>query len=111
MDPPPSFRAQGEYSGNVCRLRKSIYGLKQSPRAWFHCFSEIILSMGFVQCHSNYTYFIRCQSQGRCIIILVYVDDIIITGDDVSDIVQVKCGLKKAFDIKDLGHLRYFLGI
>ncbi|GFZ20884.1 hypothetical protein Acr_29g0000460 [Actinidia rufa] len=105
------FRAQGEYSGNVCRLRKSIYGLKQSPRAWFHRFSEVVLSMDFRQCHSDHTCFIRRQSQGRCIIISVYVDDIIITGDDASGIVQVKCGLRKAFDIKDLGPLRYFLGI
>ncbi|GFY96881.1 dihydroxyacetone kinase [Actinidia rufa] len=82
------FRAQGEYSGNVCRLRKSIYCLKQSPRAWFHRFSEVVLSMGFQQCHSDHTCFIRRQSQGRCIIISVYVDDIIITGDDASSIVQ-----------------------
>ncbi|GFZ07004.1 hypothetical protein Acr_18g0011740 [Actinidia rufa] len=111
MDPPPGFRAQGEYSGNVCRLRKSIYGLKQSPRAWFYRFSEVVMSMDFQQCHSDHTCFIRRQSQGRCIIISVYVDDIIITGDDASGIVQVKCGLKKAFDIKDLGPLRYFLGM
>ncbi|GFZ21891.1 hypothetical protein Acr_29g0010530 [Actinidia rufa] len=63
------------------------------------------------QCHSDHTCFIRRQSQGRCIIISVYVDDIIITGDDASGIVQVKCGLRKAFDIKDLGPLRYFLGM
>ena len=67
--------------------------------------------MGFVQCHSDYTCFIRHQSQGRCIIISVYVDDIIITGDNASGIVQVKCGFRKAFDIKDLGYLRYFLSI
>ncbi|GFY92444.1 hypothetical protein Acr_08g0008400 [Actinidia rufa] len=72
---------------------------------------EVVLSMGFQQCHSNHTCFIRRQSQGRCIIISVYVDDIIITGDDASGIVQVKCGLRKAFNIKDLGPLRYFLGI
>ena len=111
MDPPPGFRAQGEYSGNVCRLQKSIYGLKQSPRAWFHRFSEVVLSMGFAQCHSDHTCFIRRQPQGRCVIISVYVDDIIITGDDASGIVQVKHGLKRSFDIKDLGSLRYFLGI
>ncbi|GFZ05939.1 hypothetical protein Acr_18g0001090 [Actinidia rufa] len=72
---------------------------------------EVVLSMGFRKCHSDHTCFIRRQSQGRCIIISVYVDDIIITGDDASGIVQVKCGLRKAFDIKDLGPLRYFLGI
>ncbi|GFY95374.1 hypothetical protein Acr_10g0007590 [Actinidia rufa] len=63
------------------------------------------------KCHSDHTCFICRQSQGRCIIISVYVDDIIITGDDASGIVQVKCGLRKAFDIKDLGPLRYFFGI
>ena len=65
--------------------------------------------MRFKQCHSDHTCFIHRQSQGRCIIISVYIDDIIITRDDASDIVQVKCGLRKAFDIKDLGPLRYFL--
>ncbi|GFZ10854.1 hypothetical protein Acr_22g0002520 [Actinidia rufa] len=108
---PPRYPTRGEYLGNVCRLRKSIYGLKQSSRAWFHRFSEVVLFIGFQQCHSNHTCFIRRQSQGRCIIISVYVDDIIITGDDASGIVQMKCGLKKAFDIKDLGPLHYFLGI
>ena len=67
--------------------------------------------MGFAQCHLDHICFIRRQSQGRCIIISVYVDDIIIIGDNISSIVQVKCGLKKAFDIKNLGHLLYFLGI
>ncbi|GFZ21735.1 hypothetical protein Acr_29g0008970 [Actinidia rufa] len=106
-----SFRSQGEYLGNICRLRKSIYGLKQSPRGWFHRFNEVVLSMDFQQCHSDHTCFIRRQPQDWCIIISVYVDDIIITGDDASSIVEVKCGLRKAFDIKDLGPLRYFLGI
>ena len=55
--------------------------------------------------------FIRCQTQDRCIIISVYVDDIIIMGYDISGIIQVKSSLKKIFDIKDLGPLHYFLGI
>uniref|UniRef100_A0A2N9EE62 Reverse transcriptase Ty1/copia-type domain-containing protein n=1 Tax=Fagus sylvatica TaxID=28930 RepID=A0A2N9EE62_FAGSY len=80
MDPPPGFRAEGEYAGKVCRLRKSLYGLKQSPRAWFSRFSEVILSMEFVRCHSDHTCFIRRRSDGCCIILLVYVDDIILTG-------------------------------
>ncbi|XP_057494217.1 uncharacterized mitochondrial protein AtMg00810-like [Actinidia eriantha] len=50
------------------------------------------------------------NSQGQCIIISVYVDDIIITGDDATGIVQIKHGLRRSFDIKDLGPLRYFLG-
>ncbi|XP_059671154.1 uncharacterized mitochondrial protein AtMg00810-like [Cornus florida] len=67
--------------------------------------------MGFVRCHSDDTCFIRRRSDGRCIMLLVYVDDIIITGDDASGIAQAKLHLQKSFDVKDLGPLRYFLGI
>jgi hypothetical protein len=111
MAPPPGFRAEGEYAGKVCRLRKSLYGLKQSPRAWFSCFSEVILSIEFVHCHSDHTCFIRRRSDGRCIILLVYVDDIILTGDDTLGIAHVKQNLGRVFDVKDLGALKYFLGI
>ncbi|XP_059668794.1 uncharacterized mitochondrial protein AtMg00810-like [Cornus florida] len=111
MDPPPGYRAGGEYAGKVFRLRKSLYGLKQSPRAWFSYFSDVVLSMGFVRCHSNHTCFIRRRYDGHCIMLLVYVDDIIITGDDALGIAQVKLHLQKFFDVKDLGPLRYFFKI
>ncbi len=95
----------------MCRLRKSLYGLKQSSRAWFSRFSEVILSMDFVRCHFDYTCFIRHRSDDRCIILLVYVDDIILTGDDTPGITHVKKRLGKNFDVKDLSVLKYFLGI
>ena len=79
--------------------------------AWFSRFSDVVLNMGFIRCHSDHTCFIHHHPQGQCIIISVYVDDIIITGDDASGIIQVKCDLGQIFDIKDLGPLRYFLGI
>ena len=111
MDLPPGFRAKGECSGKVCRLRKTLYGLKQSHRAWFSQFNDVVLSIGFIRCHSDHTCFIRRHSQGQCIIISVYVDDIIITGSHTSGIAKVKKDLGLSFDIKDLGPLRYFLGI
>jgi hypothetical protein len=111
MDPPPGFRAEGEYTGKVCRLHKSLYGLKQSPRAWFSRFSDVILSMEFIRCHSNHTCFIRRRPDGCYIILLVYVDDIILTGDDTQGIAQNKQDLGKIFDVKDSGPLKYFLGI
>jgi hypothetical protein len=111
MDPPSGFRAKGEYAGKVSHLRKSLYGLKQFPRACFSRFSEVILSMEFFRCYFDHTCFIRRRSDGRCIILLVYVDDIIVTRDDTPGIAHVKERLGKVFDVKDLGVLKYFLGI
>ena len=71
----------------------------------------MVLSMEFVQCHSDHTCFIHHQTQGRCIIISIYVDAIIITRDNASGIVQAKHDLKMSFDIKNLGPLCYFLSI
>jgi hypothetical protein len=111
MDPPSGFRAERKYAGKVCRLHKSLYGLKQSPRAWFSRFSDVILSMEFIRCHSDHTCFICHCPDGCYIILLVYVDDIILTGDDTQGIAQVKQNLGKIFDVKDLGPFKYFLGI
>ena len=85
--------------------------MKQSSRAWFSRFSEVILSIDFVRCHSYYTCFICRCFDDRCIILLVYVDDIILTGDDTVGIAHVKQSLGKVFDVRDLGALKYFLGI
>ena len=65
--------------------------------------------MGFTRCHSEHTYFIRRRSDGRCTLLSIYVNDIIITGDDITGIVKQAFG--QSFDVKDLGPLRYFLGI
>ncbi|KAK8954463.1 hypothetical protein KSP39_PZI002722 [Platanthera zijinensis] len=111
MAPPPGFALKGEYSGRVCRLHKSLYGLKQSLRAWFDRFSTVILQIGFTQCHADHTCFVRAATDGRRAIVLVYVDDIILTGDDSAGISEVKATLRAAFEVKDLGSLRYFLGI
>ncbi|XP_077252529.1 uncharacterized protein LOC143891919 [Tasmannia lanceolata] len=97
-------------SSSICRLRKSIYGLKQSLRAWFDRFSEAVMMFGLKQCavdHSVFSY----QSSTGCIMLIVYVDDIIITGSDLGGIRKLKAFLQKEFTTKDLGHLRYFLGI
>ena len=96
--------------GKVCKLKKSLYGLKQSPRAWFDRFRRAVCDMGYSQCSGDHPVFYR--HKGSYITILaVYVDDIVITGDDVEDIRGLKERLGKAFEVKDLGRLRYFLGI
>jgi hypothetical protein len=97
-------------SGYVCKLKKALYGLKQAPHAWFDKFSIVISSLGFVSSSHDSALFIRCTDAGR-IILSLYVDDMIITGDDIEGISVLKTELARRFEMKDLGYLRYFLGI
>src|SRR4051812_12018205 len=109
MEIPPGFGTP-QMSGKVCKLKKSLYGLKQSPRAWFDRFRRAVCSMGYRQCNGDHTVFYR-HSKTQITILAVYVDDIVITGDDVKEIQRLKNRLGKEFEVKDLGQLRYFLGI
>ena len=89
---------------------KAIYGLKQSPRAWYHKLSSTLKDQGFKRSEADHTLFTLQSSKG-IIAILVYVDDLIISGNDKEGIQDTKTFLKSVFDIKDLGILKYFLGI
>ena len=94
----------------MLRLKKAIYGLKQSPRAWYHKLSTTLNGRGFIKSEAYHTLFTLTTQQG-IMAILIYVDDIIITGSDKEGIILTKAFLKSSFDIKDLGELKYFLGI
>ncbi|XP_021713571.1 uncharacterized protein LOC110681754 [Chenopodium quinoa] len=94
----------------VCKLRESLYGLKQASRQWNIELKSFLIENGFKQCRRDYSLFLRTEN-GKTCIILVYVDDLIITGDDEETIASMKSKLDSAFTIKDLGFLRYFLGI
>ena len=109
MEQPPGFVAQGEI-GKVCRLRKSLYGLKQSPRAWFGKFSQAIEKFDLQKSKSNHFVFYRNTNSG-IILLVVYVDDIVITESDSTGISSLKSFLHGQFHTKDLGMLRYFLGV
>ncbi|XP_020262807.1 uncharacterized protein LOC109838793, partial [Asparagus officinalis] len=109
MEIPPGFGTD-QTVGKVCRLKKSLYGLKQSPRAWFDRFRRAMIGMGYQQINADHTVFFR-RSGGHITMLAVYVDDMIITGDDEKEIAQLKVRLGKEFEVKDLGLLRYFLGI
>ncbi|KAL6320644.1 hypothetical protein AAG906_008644 [Vitis piasezkii] len=108
MSPPPGLRRQGE--NLVCHLHKSLYGLKQASRQWFAKFSTAIQAAGFVQSKADYSLF-TCRKGKSFTTLLIYVDDILITGNDVNAIVALKQFLHSHFRIKDLGDLKYFLGI
>ena len=110
MEQPPGFVAQGE-SGLVCRLRCSLYGLKQSPRAWFGRFSSVVQEFGMTQSTSDHSVFYHHTSSGQCIYLIVYVDNIVITSSDQDGIRKLKQHLFSHFQTKDLGKLKYFMGI
>jgi len=108
MQPPPGLPRQG--ANIVCRLQKSIYGLKQASRNWFSKFSTAIKSFGFQQSKADYSLFTKVQGASFTAILL-YVDDMIITGNDTATVGKLKRFLHNHFRIKDLGNLKYFLGI
>lgn len=109
MASPPGFSKS--FGSQVCRLRKSLYGLKQSPKAWFDRFTKCVRGLGYNQGHSDHTLFIKQTANDKISILIVYVDDIILTGNDTSEIQNLKGKLAREFEIKDLGELRYFLGM
>ncbi|KAK4406722.1 Retrovirus-related Pol polyprotein from transposon RE2 [Sesamum angolense] len=110
MEQPPGYVAQGEKQRMVCKLKKAIYGLKQSPRAWFDKFSRIIGEFGFSRCQADHSVFVQTTTSGM-VVLAVYVDDILITGSDLVGIEEAKTYLQKHFITKDLGRPRYFLGL
>ncbi|RVW66512.1 Retrovirus-related Pol polyprotein from transposon RE1 [Vitis vinifera] len=109
MEVPPGYD-NNLAAHTVCKLKKALYGLKQSPRAWFGRFARVMITMGYRQSQGDHTLFIKHSSSGKLTALLVYVDDIIVTGNDEERQVLNQC-LAKEFEIKALGRLKYFLGI
>ena len=94
----------------VCKLHKALYGLKQAPQAWFERLAHTLFKLGFHSSKCDPSLFVQCSSS-HCIYVLVYVDDIIITGSNSKSLQQLTTLLDANFSLKDLGPLHYFLGI
>jgi len=109
MHQPPGF-IDKDFPSHVCKLHKAIYGLKQAPRAWFHELKTFLLQSGFQNSHADTSLFVLHLGP-HLVYLLVYVDDLIITGDDVHLVNRFINLLAHRFSLKDLGHLSYFLGL
>ncbi|KAH0673130.1 hypothetical protein KY284_024217 [Solanum tuberosum] len=109
MSQPPGFTDKS-HPHFVCRLSKALYGLKQAPRAWFLKLKTFLISHGYTYCYSNSSLFV-CHTPSSTTYLLVYVDDIILTGNDPSYISSFTKSLDLQFSLKDLGDLSFFLGI
>lgn len=108
MSPPLGMFASP--SLEVCQLCRSLYELKQAPCAWFDKFRSTLLAFHFTQSQFDSSLFLRKTYVG-IVLLLVYVDDIVITGSDTELIKQLQQHLKASFHMKDFDPLQYFLGL
>jgi len=108
MDIPPGITTEKE--NQVCRLTKSLYGLKQASKQWYDKLTTFHYSINFNHSKANSSLFIR-KHENTFTTLLIYVDDILIVGNNMKDIQAVKSSLNAAFSIKDLGQLIFFLGL
>ena len=95
----------------VCKLKKSPYGLKQSPRAWFDIFLKVIRSHGYSQGQTDHTLFVKHSSDGKITPLIVYIDGIILTRGNFKEMEEIKRLMAMEFEVKDLGTLKSFLGM
>ncbi|CAJ2643328.1 unnamed protein product [Trifolium pratense] len=94
----------------VCKLLKSLYGLKHASRKWYERLTSLLVQQGYTQSTSDYSLF-TLKHDHSFTALLVYVDDIILAGDSLSEFARIKQILDREFKIKDLGQLKYFLGL
>ena len=110
MEQPEDFEQKGK-EHLVCKLKKSLYGLKQAPRQWYKKFESVIGEQGYRKTISDHCVFLQKFYDDDFVILLLYVDDILIVGRNVSRIDNLKKQLSKFFAMKDLGPAKKVLGI
>ncbi|KAL9264408.1 Retrovirus-related Pol polyprotein from transposon RE1-like protein [Drosera capensis] len=109
MDLPSGYTDHNS-KPKVCKLKKALYGLKQSPRAWFGLFCMAMKRYDYQQGDSDHTMFFK-RIGGKIVILIIYVDNMIITEDDLVEIERLERKLSNEFEMKNLGGQKYFLGI
>ena len=106
----PEYFVLGDPKSMVCKLKKSIYGLKQASRQWYHKFHQIIISFGFeVNVVDDCVY--HKFSGSKHIFLVLYVDDILLATNDIGMLNDTKRFLSRYFEMKDLGNASFVLGI
>ncbi|CAL5417495.1 unnamed protein product [Camellia sinensis] len=110
MEQPEGFEVKGK-ENSVCRLKKSLYGLKQAPRQWYKKFDSFMVGHEYKRTAADQCVYVRTFPGGNFIILLLYVDDMLIVGQDATTIRSLKTELLQSFDMKDLGPAQQILGM
>ena len=97
-------------AGKICKLQKSIYGLKQASRSWNIHFDEVVKGFGFIKNEEEACVY-KKESGSSVVFLILYVDDILLIGNNIPMLESVKTSLKNSFSMKDLGEAAYILGI
>ncbi|GAA0166350.1 transmembrane signal receptor [Lithospermum erythrorhizon] len=110
VDQPRGYEVQGK-EHQVYKLHKALYRLKQAPRAWYSRIEAHLANVGFQRCNSEQTLFTKRGNNNKIVVVSLYVDDLIYTGDDELILKQFKSSMMSEFEMTDLGCMNYFLGI
>ncbi|KMQ86201.1 integrase core domain protein, partial [Lasius niger] len=97
-------------TNEICKLKKTLYGLKGSPKGWNNRFHAVMIEQGFIRSEYDYCLYVRTTKLGK-IFILLYVDDLLLAGTDKQEVLEVKSVLNRCFKMKDFGNVKHFLGI
>ena len=106
MEQSEVFRVKGK-EDYVCKLKKSLYGLKQVPKHWYKKFEFVIQQQGYKKTTSDHFLFVQRFTHDDFIIFLFYVDDMLIVGQSASRIAKLKQKLSKSFAVKNLGPTKF----
>ena len=110
MQQPPSFEASGAQAGFVCKLKKSLYGLKQAGRTWNHKIDGLLRQSGFTALDADNCVYKR-EDRFSVIVISLYVDDLLLFSNDLPALADFKKQLARHFSMTDLGEAKFILGI
>ena len=109
MEQPRGYVSK-QYPHHVCRMKKALYGLKQAPRAWYGKVAQYFIFCGFKVSKADSTLFSKLESNVN-LLVLLYVDDMIITGANEAEISMLKNELVVCFEMKNMGEAGCFLGL
>ena len=109
VEQPDGFVVQGE-ENKVYKLKKALYGLKQAPRAWYSRINDYLLKLGFERSLSETTLYVKHKGND-ILIVSLYVDDLLVTGNNTHLVEKFKKEMMQEFEMTDLGLMTYFLGM